>query len=199
MGLKETNRTSLGPCSRCGGSRFSKNGFIRGVQRYRCLNCGYNVAVEARHRWPGDAKLFNLFVGKLAGKSTSDIARDAKTTPQTVSRWIQDVWEGKEWFIDAAAAQMVFEVVAAGASLERALWGAVEARHLILDGRGVESIEPTMERVAAAFARMMKSTPYSEVEIAETRDHLAAIIAALGAQRSRVPHRAEAVQVDETA
>ncbi|MDR1653587.1 MAG: hypothetical protein LBS01_08095 [Prevotellaceae bacterium] len=29
-------------CKRCGSSRYSKSGYVRGTQRYRCKDCGYN-------------------------------------------------------------------------------------------------------------------------------------------------------------
>lgn len=169
----------LAPCERCGGSSFSRNGTVRGSQRYRCLNCGFNFVAEPSGRWPGDAKLFNLFIGRLEGKSVSEIATDAKTTPQTVSRWLLDVWELKPWFVQAVAAQMVFEVVVASVDLKEALWGAVQTRLTILEGRGVDTTEECMILVGEEFSRRMKVQTYSQAEIVKTRAMIGSIISDL--------------------
>jgi transposase-like protein len=35
-------------CKRCGSISFVKNGFIRGLQRYRCRACGYNFTATPK-------------------------------------------------------------------------------------------------------------------------------------------------------
>jgi transposase len=35
-------------CKRCGSASFVKNGFVRGIQRYRCQACGYNFTATAK-------------------------------------------------------------------------------------------------------------------------------------------------------
>jgi transposase len=39
-------------CKKCGSASFVKNGFVRGLQRYRCRSCGFNfTATPNRGRW----------------------------------------------------------------------------------------------------------------------------------------------------
>ena len=35
-------------CKRCGSASFVKNGFVRGIQRYRCRACGCNFTATAK-------------------------------------------------------------------------------------------------------------------------------------------------------
>jgi len=60
-------------CKRCGKSNFTKNGFVRGVQRYHCKSCGCNftpfftVAAEKTARMAREASNIKgvvIFSGK---------------------------------------------------------------------------------------------------------------------------------------
>lgn len=35
-------------CKRCGSASFVKNGFVRGLQRYRCQECGFNFTATPK-------------------------------------------------------------------------------------------------------------------------------------------------------
>ncbi len=32
-------------CKKCGGTKHSKNGFVKWYQRYKCKNCGYQFVL----------------------------------------------------------------------------------------------------------------------------------------------------------
>jgi len=40
-------------CKRCGAEEHVKNGFMKGLQRYRCKACGLNFTELARGIWTG--------------------------------------------------------------------------------------------------------------------------------------------------
>ncbi len=44
-------------CLKCGSSKKVKNGVLKGVQRYKCKECGYNYTVEKRSgEYPKETK-----------------------------------------------------------------------------------------------------------------------------------------------
>jgi transposase-like protein len=67
-------------CKKCGGASFVKNGFVRGLQRYRCRSCGFNFTAT-RNRGRSEAtkalavllysfgKASYRWLGKLLGVS----------------------------------------------------------------------------------------------------------------------------------
>ena len=71
-------------CRKCGSEVFVKNGFVAGVQRYKCKKCGFQFTRETPHGKPMKDKILALIkIGKppaLLGDSQSLTFRAMKKT-----------------------------------------------------------------------------------------------------------------------
>lgn len=77
-------------CKYCPSEKFVKNGFVRGVQRYRCGHCGKNQITGDRrekhdNKTRGQALAMHLHSGSLRS-----IGRTLKVPHQSVSKWMED-------------------------------------------------------------------------------------------------------------
>jgi len=82
-------------CKRCGRASFVKNGFVRGLQRYRCQTCGYNfTATPKRGRSEATRALAVLlysfgkasyrWLGKLLNVSAVSVYKWVRQTAETL-------------------------------------------------------------------------------------------------------------------
>ena len=81
-------------CLRCGCEKAVKNGFIFGVQRYKCKKCGYQYTKTTPHGRSNHEKRAAVML-YASGLSMSTIARIIGVSVQTVSRWIRTFYTKK--------------------------------------------------------------------------------------------------------
>lgn len=75
-------------CLRCGCEKAVKNGFIFGLQRYKCKKCGYQYTKTKPHGRSDHEKRTAVML-YASGMSMSMIAKIVGVSVQTVSRWIR--------------------------------------------------------------------------------------------------------------
>ena len=82
-------------CKNCQSNKIAKNGFVRGTQRYKCKECGYNF-IEGDKRFKEKTKIkkaLAVILYSMGGASLRFIARLFGTNVSLVYRWIKS--EGK--------------------------------------------------------------------------------------------------------
>ena len=57
-------------CKRCGSSSFVKHGFVRGLQRYRCKNCGLNFTATPKRGRSEATKATMASVNRIRRRSS---------------------------------------------------------------------------------------------------------------------------------
>ena len=80
-------------CSKCNCEKNTKNGFVKGIQRYKCKNCGYNYTVEKRsgeYSKETKRKALQLYLEGLGFRS---IGRVLGVSNVSVLYWIRDFGE----------------------------------------------------------------------------------------------------------
>ena len=75
-------------CPKCYAEAGVKNGFVKGVQRYKCKNCGCQYTRPTPHGQPIQTKIFALLL-YLSGVSMNMTGRIIGVTGQSVMRWIK--------------------------------------------------------------------------------------------------------------
>lgn len=75
-------------CRKCGSEAFVKNGFVAGVQRYKCKECGFQFTRETPHGKPMKDKILALVL-YLSGLSMTMIGKIIGVSTQSVMRWIK--------------------------------------------------------------------------------------------------------------
>ncbi len=73
---------------KCGSERFSKNGLVRGDQRYRCKICGYNFTDTPPRRYPLEQTVLAVMLS-LSGLSMNRTAKLLGVSTPTVMEWIE--------------------------------------------------------------------------------------------------------------
>lgn len=73
-------------CLKCGCEEAVKNGFIFGLQRYKCKRCGYQYTKTKPHGRDDNEKRVAVML-YAAGLSMSSIAKIVGVSVQTISRW----------------------------------------------------------------------------------------------------------------
>ena len=103
-------------CRKCRSHKTSKNGIVRGCQRYRCLSCGFNFTKEHANGWPPSSKLL-IVVSYCLGEKISDLAEESRATPASVFRWIEEARESitgdngmASWVSDALMEAVSFKI-----------------------------------------------------------------------------------------
>ncbi len=81
-------------CLRCGCEKAVKNGFIFGLQRYKCKKCGYQYTRTKPHGRSDHEKRTAVML-YASGMSMSMIAKIVGVSVQTVSRWIRTFYTKK--------------------------------------------------------------------------------------------------------
>ena len=79
-------------CRKCGSEAFVKNGFVAGVQRYKCKECGFQFTRETPHGKPMKDKILALVL-YLSGLSMTMIGKIIGVSTQSVMRWIKMFYE----------------------------------------------------------------------------------------------------------
>jgi hypothetical protein len=87
--------------------------------------CQRNFSQEFEHRWPKDSRLINLLL-LASGESREEVAEGCGATPETVSRWLLDAKEQKDWFINVLADAVYDDVAQRSESLDDAFEGAIK-------------------------------------------------------------------------
>jgi len=92
-GMSARDKTPVSPaiaCKRCGGERVSKNGVVRGYQRYLCKACGYNFTLTPRHGHPLEDKVLAAML-YLSGLSMRRTAKLLGVSAPTIQDWIKQI------------------------------------------------------------------------------------------------------------
>jgi transposase-like protein len=76
-------------CKGCGASDSVKNGYVRGLQRYRCKECGCNFTATAPRGKPAAMKALAGLPYAMANVSFGSIARLLKISDVAVLKWIR--------------------------------------------------------------------------------------------------------------
>ena len=80
-------------CIKCNCEKKIKNGFVKGVQRYKCKECGYNYTVEKRsgeYSKETKKKALQLYLEGLGFRS---IGRILNVSNVSILNWIRDFGE----------------------------------------------------------------------------------------------------------
>jgi len=76
-------------CKRCGSVAFVKNGIVRGLQRYRCRECGGNFTDTPRRGKPATMKAPAVLLYGMGSMSYGMIARLFGVSEVAVFKWIR--------------------------------------------------------------------------------------------------------------
>ena len=76
-------------CKGCGASDYVKNGYVRGLQRYRCKECGCNFTATAPRGKPAAMKALAGLLYAMANVSFGSIARLLKVSDVAVLKWVR--------------------------------------------------------------------------------------------------------------
>ncbi len=79
-------------CKKCGSGRFVKNGLVRGHQRYRCRECGYNFTDTPPRGYPLEQKVLAVLL-YLSGLSMRRTALLLGVSTPTIQEWIERMAE----------------------------------------------------------------------------------------------------------
>ena len=75
-------------CERCGCDEQTKNGFMRGKQRYRCKDCGLNFTDTPPRGMPFQVKVLAVLL-YVSGLSMNRTAKLLGVSTPTVQAWIE--------------------------------------------------------------------------------------------------------------
>ena len=75
-------------CKRCGSGEHTRNGFMRGKQRYRCRSCGLNVTDTPPRGKPFALKVTAVLL-YVSGLSMNRTAKLVGVSTPTVQAWIE--------------------------------------------------------------------------------------------------------------
>ena len=75
-------------CKKCGGKEHNKNGFVKGHQRYKCKNCGYQFVSTLQKCFYEQTKLIACLL-YISGLSLRTIARLLHTSATSVLSWVR--------------------------------------------------------------------------------------------------------------
>ena len=79
-------------CPKCFSETYTKNGFIRGKQRYKCKDCGCNFSQSHKKGKPPIVKAL-AYVLYLEGLGFRGISRVLKVSNVSILRWIRALAE----------------------------------------------------------------------------------------------------------
>ena len=75
-------------CKKCGATEHSKNGFIKGHQRYKCKNCGYQFVPTLQKGFDEQTKLIACLL-YINGLSFRTIAGLLNTSATSILSWVR--------------------------------------------------------------------------------------------------------------
>ena len=76
-------------CKRCGCEKFVKNGFVRGLQRYRCHECRCNFTNTKRRGIHPALRAFGIVLYGMCGVSMYKIAKLFGVSDVAVLKWVR--------------------------------------------------------------------------------------------------------------
>jgi len=76
-------------CPRCNNTKNTKNGIVRGLQRYKCKECGYNYTVEKKSNVYSKSVRKKALQLYLEGLGFRSIGRFLGVSNVTVLNWIR--------------------------------------------------------------------------------------------------------------
>ncbi len=76
-------------CKHCGKSNFVKNGFVRGKQRYRCKECGYNFTETPQRGRSEATKALAILLYSMGRASYRFIGKLLNVSGVAVYKWIR--------------------------------------------------------------------------------------------------------------
>ena len=76
-------------CKSCGCARFVKSGLVRGLQRYKCKECGCHFTATPPRGKPAAMKALAVLLYGACGASQGMIARLLGVSAVPVCRWIR--------------------------------------------------------------------------------------------------------------
>lgn len=76
-------------CKKCDSQKAVKNGFVRGLQRYKCLDCGCNFTQTRRRGVNPALKAFGIVLYGMCGVSMNKIAKLFRVSNVAVLKWIR--------------------------------------------------------------------------------------------------------------
>ena len=77
-------------CKRCKATDHVKNGFARGLQRYRCGTCGCNFTMTPKPGKPPEMKALALLLYAMGNMGFRGIARILGVSNVTVLDWVRE-------------------------------------------------------------------------------------------------------------
>jgi transposase-like protein len=77
-------------CKECGASKYVKNGFVQGVQRYKCKECGKNFVEGDKRQKYTTADRLKVLKLYLENCGIRTIERLTGIRNSQVSQWIED-------------------------------------------------------------------------------------------------------------
>jgi transposase-like protein len=80
-------------CKRCGSISFVKNGIVRGLQRYRCQNCGYNFTASPKRGRSQATKALAVLLYSLGKASFRWLGKLLGVSDVSVYRWVRQAAE----------------------------------------------------------------------------------------------------------
>jgi len=80
-------------CKRCGSISFVKNGIVRGLQRYRCQNCGYNFTASPKRGRSQATKALAVLLYSLGKSSFRWLGKLLGVSDVSVYRWVRQAAE----------------------------------------------------------------------------------------------------------
>ena len=76
-------------CKRCGSLAFVRNGIVRGHQRYRCSDCGYDFTDTPPRGKPPAMKALAILLYAMGNASLGMIARLLGVSNVAVLKWVR--------------------------------------------------------------------------------------------------------------
>lgn len=76
-------------CKKCGSGEKSKNGFVRGHQRFKCTQCGCNYTQTPARGKPAEMKALAVLLYTMGNASYGMIARMLNVSTVAVLKWIR--------------------------------------------------------------------------------------------------------------
>jgi hypothetical protein len=76
-------------CKKCKSNKRVKNGMVRGHQRYKCKNCGYNYTETPPRGKPPEMKALAILLYTMGNASLGMIGKILKVSTVSVLRWVR--------------------------------------------------------------------------------------------------------------
>jgi len=80
-------------CKKCGSPSFVKNGIVRGLQRYRCQNCGCNFTATPKRGRSQATKALAVLLYSLGKASFRWLGKLLGVSDVSVYRWVRQAAE----------------------------------------------------------------------------------------------------------